>query len=439
MHQAWVAGALLGAVSLAMAQDATIILEESLRPAIAIPDLRGDASAQKYMPAFNQTLWNDVEGSQLFRMVAKTMYPTAIPQQPADWQEGRQFGEWSGPPASARYVAFGYTAVQNGVLVLYGWFYNLSNANPSQAQVFFSRYTGTVDETGARKVAHEFASDIIAHAGGTPVWGTHIYFASDRTGHKEIWVMDADGSNQRQITRFGFLADFPAVSPDGKMVAFTAWPGEGKTPRIYVFQTDPVRDLHFCNQQASVNGTPSFTPDGQRIVFLSSAGGGHRIFIANLDGSGFRPITASDAIDAEPKVNPKTGNTIVFSSDRSGSEQIYQMNRDGGDIVRLSDGTGEASNPSWHPNGRIIAFAWTRGYATGKFNLFWMDVADQKPVQLTRNAGKDENPSWAPDGAHLAFMSDSSGSPQIWTMLADGTQPRQLTTQGTNEHPVWGK
>jgi len=113
-----------------MAQDVQIVLEQGQRPAIAIPDLRGDASARPYMPAFNRTLWNDVEGSQFFRMVAKTMYPTAIPQQPADWQEGRRFPESSGPPASANYVVFGYTAAQNGVLVLYGWFYNLSRANP---------------------------------------------------------------------------------------------------------------------------------------------------------------------------------------------------------------------------------------------------------------------------------------------------------------------
>jgi TolB protein len=87
----------------------------------------------------------------------------------------------------------------------------------------------------------------------------------------------------------------------------------------------------------------------------------------------------------------------------------------------------------------LIAYAWTRGYATGNFNIFVMDVATRNYTQLTHGAGRNENPSWAPDGRHIVFMSTRSGRPQIWTMLANGTQLRQLTTQGSNWTPVWGK
>jgi TolB protein len=114
------------------------------------------------------------------------------------------------------------------------------------------------------------------------------------------------------------------------------------------------------------------------------------------------------------------------------------MNIDGGDVERLSDGTGEAANPSWHPNGQKIAFAWTRGFAAGKFNIFIMDVTTRSYNQLTHDEGKNENPSWAPDGIHLAFMSNRTGTEQIWTMLADGSQPQQITKQGVNSSPVWG-
>jgi TolB protein len=115
------------------------------------------------------------------------------------------------------------------------------------------------------------------------------------------------------------------------------------------------------------------------------------------------------------------------------------MNMDGTDVQRLSNGEGEASNPCWHPNGQIIAFAWTRGFATGNFNIFVMDVASRNFNQLTYGAGRNENPTWAPDGRRLAFMSTRSGSDQIWTMLADGTQLKQLTTAGKNGTPVWAK
>jgi TolB protein len=338
---------------------------------------------------------------------------------------------------NTNYLSFGYTAVQNGVLVLRGWLFDVRRENVASAQLIGKNYLGSVDESGARKIAHEFAADILSYFGGKSLFDTHIYFVSDRTGHKEIWVMEPDGKNQRQITHFNSTSIEPSISPDGTKVAFTSY-ARGN-PGIFVFSVDPVRDLRFYNQGASVNSSPSFTPDGKQIIYSSSAGRCCRIFLANLDGSGFRPVSSLSSIDTEPKVNPKTGGEIVFSSGRSGPEQIYRMNMDGADVERLTDGTGEAANASWHPGGQIIAYAWTRGYAAGAWNIFSMDVASRKYVQLTHGEGKNEHPSWAPDGVHIVFSSTRSGRPQIYTMLANGTQVQPLTTQGRNERPTWGK
>ena len=115
------------------------------------------------------------------------------------------------------------------------------------------------------------------------------------------------------------------------------------------------------------------------------------------------------------------------------------MNIEGTDIVRLTTGEGEASNPSWHPEGQHIAFAWTRGFEPGNWNIFLMDVATKTVDQLTHGRGRNENPSWAPDGRHLVFASNRNGTMQIYTMLADGTDVRRLTGTGRNEMPVWSK
>ena len=423
---------LFGIITLIWAQEGSVVIKivGSQRPAIAVPDLRGSGAAQNFMGAFNDTLFSDLQNSGLFEMRPKGMYPLQVPQRPEEFRQpprpgaslgGMALSDWSSPPVQANFLTTGYTAEQNGQIALYGWLFDVGQPNIVNAQVVGKRYFGTLDEAGARKVAHEFAADILAHWGATSLFGTKIYFVSDRTGHKEIWSMDPDGSNQKQITSFKSISIMPAVSPDGAKIAFTSF-ARGN-PAIFILSTETARRLSFYNQVASLNATPDFTPDGKQILYASSASGYAQIYVANLDGSSLKRISSSRAIEVEPKVNPKTGNDIVFVSGRTGPQQIFRMNFDGTGVERLTNGEGEASNPSWNPDGQHIAFSWTRGYATGNFNLFLMDVATRQFDQLT----------------HLVFMSTRGGSHQIYTMLADGSQVHQLTTSGRNQTPVWGK
>lgn len=427
---------------------------------IAIPDFRGTGDAQRFMGVFNQTLWEEIDQSGLFRMAPKTSYPLQAPQQPSDIKggvapqppappkrgtpppvqqpTGMYLGDWAGPPVSANYLAFGYTASQGGRLVLMGWFYNVTQPDAANAQVFGKIYNGSLDDTGARDVARQFAADILKQFGMESLAGTKVVFVSTRSGAKEIWAMDYDGSNQRPITKYGSISTTPAVSPDGSKVAFTSY--VRSQPEILIHSLETSRRLPFFNQNASMNATPSYSPDGKQIVFSSTLAGGYaQIYSADANGSNLKRLTFSRFVEVEPKVNPKTGNEIVFVSGRSGPQQIYKMNIEGTDIVRLTTGEGEASNPAWHPDGQHIAFAWTRGFEPGNFNIFIMNVASREYVQLTHGAGRNENPTWAPDGRHLVFSSRRGGRTNIYTMLADGTQVKQLTTQGENTMPVWSK
>jgi TolB protein len=413
------------------------ILGTPQAPALAVPDFRGDAQSQPFMAAFNETLWRDLEDSAFFQMAPKTHYPVAIPQQPSDLRPR----EWSAPPAQAEYLAMGYSAVQNGSFMLRGWLMDV-RSSPAGTQLFEKRYGESAGIAGARQAAHQFAADILAKFGASSLLGTHIYFvhesrpAPDR--QTEIWAMDYDGANQRPVARDNGIFTQPAISPDGSRLAFVrVFP----RPELMLYSVDPAHALAVRNQkELTAVASPSFTPDGKQMVFAQSVKGrGMQIFIADADGGNQRSLTGLNTIDAEPKVNPKTGAQIVFVSGRSGREQIYSMNTDGADVERISDGTGEASNPSWHPNGQLIAFAWTRGYAAGAWNIFVMNIATRQYLQLTHDAGKNENPVWAPDGRHIVFMSTRSGRSQVWSMLADGTEPRQLTSEGSNGTPVWGR
>ena len=140
--------------------------------------------------------------------------------------------------------------------------------------------------------------------------------------------------------------------------------------------------------------------------------------------------------DTSPAWNPKTGQQVAFVSDRGGIPQLYLMNADGSNPEKLAlPDMGYVIDPAWSPNGQLLAFSWRR--PNGNFDIYVMDVATRQIIELTRDAGRNERPSWAPDGRHIAFESTRTGTRQIWTMLADGTHLRPLTSQGQNESPNW--
>jgi TolB protein len=428
-----------------------IIEKNPGKPHVAVTDFRASGGAAAYIGAFNDTVRADLEGSPLINFIPKTMYPLQVPQQPSDLIAGvappsrgavtinaNRLTDWSLPPVTANYLGIGYGAEDRGMFVAFGWFYSTSPSIQTlqQAQVFGKIYTAPLTREGAVDAGHRYAADILAQFGGKSLVGTRIVFVSDRTGAKEIWVMNWDGTDQRQLTNYRSISTFPSASPDGHIVAFTTW--AGGYPAIQMFSLDSGRKLPFYNQRASMNAFVTFTPDSKRVIFSSTLGGGNaQLYIANADGSGLRRLTASSAIEVEPKINPKTGADLVDVSGRSGLPQIYHMGVEGTDVQRISAGTGEATNPTWSPDGDHIAFAWTKGFEPGNYNVFVMDVSSQQTTQLTANEGRNENPSFAPDGAHIAYASKRGRQSQIWVMNADGTGKHPLTQAGSNEKPFW--
>jgi TolB protein len=380
---------------------------------------------------FNQVLWNDIDQSGIFDLVSKSYYPLAPPREPQEVD----FKTWSSAPVSAQMLSFGKTEIINSNLVITARLFDLGNqANPS---VIAKRYVATLNEISTREAAHRFANEIVQTlGGGVPgIYLTKIAFVSRRTGHAEIWVMDYDGFNQHPITSYGSLSTTPRWAPDNTKLAFTSY--ASGNPEIYIFSLETNHRVPFPSYKG-LNTTPAWSPDGKKIAFCSSMSGDPEIYLSDVNGFNLQRLTFSPGVDISPAWNPKTGSEMAFVSDRSGTPQVYIMSADGTNLRRVTTagGGGDASGPSWSPNGLFLAFHW-RLSETGTYDIYVMEIGTGRIIQLTHDAGRNEHPTWSPDGRHLAFESTRSGTRQVWTMLANGGNPKPLTEDGQNWNPNW--
>jgi TolB protein len=401
---------------------------------LAAPDIavRTPAS-QPLEKTFHDVLWSDLEYSGVVDMVSQSFYPTQVPSQPSEMKAG----DWAAAPANAYMVAYGNMAQDGSGLAVSGFLSDVHN--PTAPLALQKIYRGGATDNDARHLAHQFADDIIGVlSGGIPgIAQTQIAYVSAKSGNKEIWVMDYDGANQHQVSQLKSISLTPRWSPDATKIAFTCYvPFRGITSaQICIHSTDTNHLMSFPRYRGT-NASPAWSPDGSQIAFMSSQGGDPEIYISDASGGHLHRVTFAAGVSTSPAWNPKTGKQIVFVSDRGGSPVLYLSNSDGSNAQKIDlPDMGYVIDPSWSPNGQLVAFSWRR--PTGNYDIYVMDIVSHQLVELTRDAARNERPSWAPDGRHIVFESTRTGTRQIWSMLADGSQPRQLTYQGQNESPNW--
>lgn len=402
---------------------------------LAVPDFKaGNADPQDaaLLKTFNDTFWSDLDNSGVVELVSKSFYPLQIPGQTSEVT----FGLWNAPPPNAAMLAFGNLGVATGKVTVQGWLYDVKNT--ASPQVLGKQYTDVATDDAVRVIAHKFADEIILRLGGgiDGIAESKIYFVSDRSGHKEIWVMDYDGANQRQLTHQNSISLSPRISPDGSRLAFSSLTKSGWD--ILMYSMDLNRLVSFPHF-GGTNLAPAWSPDGTRMALSSSRGGHSEIYVCDAAGGNLHAMTTGKGPDVSPVWNRKTGAQIAFVSGSTGLPQLYTMEADGTNQQRITD-QGYAVSPSWSPNGQFLTLAWIRKYGPGEpgaSDIYLMDVASKQWVQLTHDGGRNDFPSWAPDGRHIVFQSSRSGKEEIWMMLADGTKSHQLTFTGRNSQPNW--
>jgi len=405
------------------------------KPRIAVTDFAPRAdNAKAHATLFTQTVRDDLSFSGIIELVSPSFYPTQAPSEPQELQRP----VWTGPPLNANFVAFGNLTETSTEVAIPAWMFDVRST--SNEPVVGKLYRGAPTDAQVRKFAHQFADEIISKlSGGFPgVGSTQIAFISSRTGTKEVWVMDYDGANQHPLTSLHSIALTPRWSPDASRIAFTCFEPANSvvSAQICMYSFDSGKVVSFARYRGT-NSSPTWSPDGSEVMFSSSMQGSPALYVSDASGNRPKRLTFSNSGgDTSPAWNPKTLQTVVFVSDRGGVPQLYMMNSDGTNTQKIDvPDKGYLVDPAWSPNGQLIAFSWRR--PSGNYDIYVMDIGSRHILELTRDSGRNERPSWAPDGRHLVFESTRMGTRQIWTMLADGSQPHQLTTQGHNESPNW--
>jgi TolB protein len=405
------------------------------KPRIAVSDFvpKSDA-AKSHAVLFTNVVRDDLAFSGILDLASPSFYPPTAPSQPGELH----LLDWSQGPVNANFLAFGNLSETSAEVAIFAWMYDVRSA--STEAVVGKVYRGNPTDPQVRKFAHQFADEIISKlSGGAPgIASTQIAFIRGPVGAKELWVMDYDGANQHQLTSLHSVALTPRWSPDASRIAFTCFvPNNGVTSaQICMYSFDAGKLVSFARYRGT-NNSPTWSPDGSQVMFSSSMQGNPALYVS--DASGNRPVRvtfSNNGADTSPAWNPRTGQSVLFVSDRAGVPQLYLMNADGTGTQKLElPDMGYVIDPAWSPNGQLMAFSWRR--PSGNYDLYLMDVASRQIRELTRDSGRNERPSWAPDGRHIVFESTRGGTRQIWTMLADGTSPHQLTNSGHNESPNW--
>ena len=269
-------------------------------------------------------------------------------------------------------------------------------------------------------------------------WGEpYISFTSNRTGDYDIYIIDTNGENLRNLTNHPATDCCATWAPDGRSFAFVSYRhGKGDIYIMKVGGTEPRRLTNHPERDAS----PAWSPDGKQIAFQSYRTGKSQIYKIDINGKNLQRLT-KQGINSSPAWSPD-GKFIAFVSDQNKWGDVYMMDSDGKQIRRIKNQHGGGSrSPAWSPDGQQIAF----DIARQGNGIFIMDVDGGNTHRMTPPLNWSYNPAWSSDGKWIAFdaeIENAWGNPNvplnIYIVSVKSGKRQQITHHaGKNREPAW--
>lgn len=258
----------------------------------------------------------------------------------------------------------------------------------------------------------------------------HIVFVTERMGFNSIFIMNADGTGQRLLVpHTGSYYDYsPAVSPDGRRLAFSSNREKPGTDNIYIMNIDGSSLTKITSTPNAKNASASWFPDNRQVAFVSNRTGRWQVYTMNDDGSNQRQIISSEQDSINVAVSPN-GAQLAFLCGR----EICLANPDGSNVRALLQNGLPKDHLAWSPDSSLIAFT-QASPGSSKTSIYVLDMQGNNR-QVVANGGW---PSWSSDGTRLAFSSDMEGTANLYAYnLSTGQISKLTTTNAADVTPIW--
>jgi len=301
-----------------------------------------------------------------------------------------------------------------------------------------SKHNTTVPGGNLRKAAHRVADMLYEKIIGVKgAFDTRIAYVAvsgkPPTQRYELIVADSDNENRKKVMSSPLPIMSPAWSPDGEWLAYVSF--ERRVSTVFVQHLKSAKKIP-VSARAGINGAPSYSPDGKKLLLtLSGSNGNLDIYVLDLATQQLARLTDDQAIDTEAVFAPD-GNSIYFTSDRSGNPQVYRLALGGTDKPRRVTFQGAYNaRPRVSPDGKQLAIL---TQVEGSYRIAVQDLASGASRVLSTGR-QEESPSFAPNGAMLIFAGRQNGQGVLQTISVDGQIAARLDADaGEVREPVWG-
>jgi len=376
---------------------------------IAISDFEGPHGKE-----ISDIIRNDLDFSGIFHCIDSRAISESS-SQPFNQKNWRVLG--------AEIVVKGITRLDKD-LIVYVSVYDVTDGK----EIFRKEYRAGANLV--RPLAHSISNDIYKEfTGHEGVFRTRIAYVIRRNGSDSLNIMDWDGYRSIDLGVKGSVILTPRWSGDGGALLYSA--ERNRSWNVYLLNLKAASEkMVFSSSGTNIAGDLISKTE---FLLSSSKDGNPDIFVYSIPDARLRRLTSSRGIEVSPSISPD-GKSIVFVSDRDGSPQLFIMDRDGHSMRRLTFHGSYNTSPSWSPRGDMIVFS---GRAGGKNQIFLISPDGTNLIQLT-DSGNNEDPCFSPDGRYIVFTSDRDGEKGIYIMRSNGEAQRRITPRGTRaSNPRW--